>query len=91
MTNDLTAAIHTYLTTAPASGFAGQDVRVVDAWRGEDNLLWRVTAGGQEAVVKLYLDAGQARGRRQADGQRLFAPPGLAPAAQPDRGVGHAA
>ena len=79
MTDNLTAAIHTYLSTAPASGFAGQDVRVVDAWRGEDNLLWRVTANGQEAVVKLFLDAGQARGRRQFDGQRVFAPLGLAP------------
>ncbi len=79
MTNDLTTAIHTYLTTAPASGFAGQDVRVIDAWRGSDNLLWRIDAGGADAVVKLFLDAGQARGRRQFDGQRLFAPLGLAP------------
>ena len=35
--------------------------------------------GGQEAVLKLYLDAGQARSRRQYDGQQIFAPFGLAP------------
>jgi len=79
MTDDLTTAIHTYLTTAPSSGFAGQDVRVVETWRGSDNLLWRIDAGGEDAVVKLFLDAGQARGRRQFDGQHLFAPLGLAP------------
>lgn len=79
MTDDLTTAIHTYLTTAPASGFAGQEVRVVERLRGADNLLWRVVGGGREAGVKLFLDAGQARGRRQLDGQRLFAPLGLAP------------
>ncbi len=79
MTDDLTTAIHTYLTTAPASGFAGQEVRVVESLRGADNLLWRVVGGGGEAGVKLFLDAGQARGRRQLDGQRLFAPLGLAP------------
>jgi hypothetical protein len=78
--SDLTDAIHTYLTTAPASGFAGQPVRVLDAWRGEENLLWRVTCEGDEAVVKLFLDAGQARGRRQFDGQQLFAEQGIAPA-----------
>ena len=79
MTDDLTTAIHTYLTTAPASGFAGQEVRVVESLRGADNLLWRVVGGGREAAAKFFLDAGQARGRRQFDGQRLFAPLGLAP------------
>lgn len=48
-------------------------------WAGQDNLLWRVECQGQEAVVKLYLDAGQARGRRQYDGQQMFAPFGFAP------------
>jgi len=82
--SNLTDAIHTYLTTAPASGFAGRTVTVRDHWQGDDNLLWRVDAGsdaadGDAAVVKLFLDAGQARGRRQFDGQRIFAPLGLAP------------
>jgi hypothetical protein len=52
---------------------------MLDAWEGSSNLLWRVNSGGQEAVVKLYLDAGQARGRRQFDGQQMFSPLGLAP------------
>lgn len=83
MTN-LTDSIHSYLTTAPASGFAGRVVTVRAHWQGDDNLLWRVDVGsdatdGDAAVVKLFLDAGQARGRRQFDGQRIFAPLGLAP------------
>lgn len=81
---DLTDSIHTYLTTAPASGFAGRAVTVRDHWSGDDNLLWRVDAGSNKsdsdaAVVKLFLDAGQARGRRQFDGQQLFASLGIAP------------
>ena len=76
---DLNDSIHTYLTTAPASGFAGRAVTLRVHWRGENSLLWRVEADGAEAVVKLFLDAGQARGRRQFDGQQMFAPQGVAP------------
>ncbi len=76
---DLSTTIHTYLTTAPTSGFNGQDVTVLEEWRGTNNLLWRVACSGQEAVLKLFLDAGQARSRRQFDGQQSFAPLGLAP------------
>lgn len=68
-----------YLTTAPTSEFVEQSVEVVDRWDGQDNLLWRVACGGIDAVLKLYLDAGQARSRRQFDGQQMFAPLGLAP------------
>jgi thiamine kinase-like enzyme len=77
--DELTTAIHTYLTTAPTSNFLQRDVTMLEQWEGSNNLLWRVNSGGQEAVVKLYLDAGQARGRRQFDGQQLFSPFGLAP------------
>lgn len=81
---NLTDSIYTYLTTAPASGFAGRTVTVRNHWQGDDNLLWRIDAGrdaadGDAAVVKLFLDAGQARGRRQFDGQQRFALLGLAP------------
>ncbi len=62
---ELTPSIHRYLTAAPTSHFLGQPVEMVDAWEGRDNLLWRVHCRGQEAVLKLYLDAGQARSRRQ--------------------------
>ena len=71
--------ILTYLTESPASGFAGQAVEIVDHWQGSANLLWRVNAGRQDAVLKFFLDAGQVRSRRQYDGQALFAPYSLAP------------
>lgn len=77
--NDLTTNIHTYLTTGPTSNFLQREVEILAHWEGSSNLLWRVTSGGQEAVVKLYLDAGQARGRRQFDGQQMFSPLGVAP------------
>ncbi|MEZ4560580.1 MAG: hypothetical protein R2854_29800 [Caldilineaceae bacterium] len=79
----LTTAIQTYLTGAATSEFRGLEVTVVDHWEGRDNLLWRVEAGAQnaaqDAVIKLFLDAGQVRSRRQYDGQQLFAPVGIAP------------
>lgn len=75
----ITTSIHRYLTTAPASHFIGQAVQILDHWEGRDNLLWRVEQRGQEAVVKLFLDAGQARGRRQYDAHERFAPFGIAP------------
>jgi hypothetical protein len=76
---DITTQIHTYLTTAPTSHFLNREVQMVAHWEGRDNLLWRVICGGQEAVLKLYLDAGQARSRRQYAGQQIFARLGLAP------------
>jgi thiamine kinase-like enzyme len=79
MSADLTAQIHQYLTTAPASLFAQQEMQILDHWAGDANLLWRVATPNQQAVVKLFLDAGQARSRRQFDGHQLFAPQGLAP------------
>ncbi len=77
--NDLTKEIHAYLTTSSGSNFLERNVTMLAQWEGSDNLLWRVESGGQEAVVKYYLDAGQARGRRQFDGQERFSPLGLAP------------
>jgi hypothetical protein len=76
---ELTTSLHRYLTTAPSSHFVGQEVQMLDHWQGHDNLLWRVEGRGQEAVVKLFLDAGQARGRRQYDAHERFAPFGIAP------------
>lgn len=76
---DPTTAIHTYLTTAPTSGFLHQPVEMVDHWQGRDNLLWRVRTADGDAVVKMYLDAGQVRSRRQRVGQQLFSAFGLAP------------
>ncbi|MEX1020053.1 MAG: aminoglycoside phosphotransferase family protein [Litorilinea sp.] len=77
---ELTTSIIAYLQSAPTSEFQGQAITVERAWQGHDNLLWLVRAGTQQAIVKLFLEAGQARGRRQFDGQSAFAPQGLAPA-----------
>lgn len=76
---NLRDSVLSYLTTAPTSEFVEQSVGIVDHWEGSDNLLWRVECGGIDAVLKLYLDAGQARSRRQFDGQQMFAPFGIAP------------
>ena len=76
---DLRTTIHAYLTQAPTSNWTQLPVTVVDEWTGDENMLWRAECRGEEAVVKLFLDAGQARSRRQFDGQQLFAPLGIAP------------
>ena len=76
---NISEKIHTYLTTAASSEFLEQPVEILDHWQGSENLLWRVDCGSQEFALKLYLDAGQARSRRQFDGQQMFAPLGLAP------------
>lgn len=76
---DLTESIHQYLTTAPSSLFVRQPVEMLSHWQGDANLLWRVAAGDQQVIVKLFLDAGQARSRRQFDAHQLLAPIGLAP------------
>ncbi len=74
-----TQSVQTYLTTAAESAFVGQAVDMIEHWQGQENLLWRVEAGGREAVVKLYIDAGQVRSRRQYDGQERFFRFGAAP------------
>ena len=74
-----TQSVQTYLTTAAESAFVGQAVDMIEHWQGQENLLWRVEASGQEAVVKLYIDAGQVRSRRQYDGQERFFRFGAAP------------
>lgn len=76
---EIPSALHTYLTTAPTSAFRHRTVEMVDSWQGTDNLLWRVACDSSQAVVKLFLDAGQARSRRQYAGHQTFAPLGLAP------------
>lgn len=77
--NEISADVQSYLATASTSEFNQQDVEVLAQWEGSDNLLWRVQSNGQDAVLKLFLDAGQARGRRQNDGQLSFSPLGIAP------------
>lgn len=71
--------IATYLTSAPGSGFYGQPVAVAGRWQGAENLLWRVEARGQDAVVKFFVEAGQVRSQRQFTGQELLSGLGIAP------------
>lgn len=79
--DDQSQAIEAYLTSAPSSRLRGRTVEIRDSWRGRDNLLWRARVDGEdELVIKLFLDAGQARSRRQFGGHERFAPLRLAPA-----------
>lgn len=77
--NEISDDVKSYLATASTSEFYQQKVEVLKQWEGSNNLLWRVQSNGREAVLKLFLDAGQARGRRQNDGQERFSPLGIAP------------
>ncbi len=81
MTHDTsgTQDVLRYLTEDENSQFAGQAVAILDRWQGRDNLLWRFESGRSEAVLKLFLEAGQVRADRQFSGQERFAPWGLAP------------
>ena len=75
-----TQAVLDYLTGSATSRFRDQEVAIADHWQGRDNLLWRVRCSDHnDAVVKMFTDAGQARSRRQFDGQAQFAAGGLAP------------
>ena len=75
-----TQAIQSYLSSAASSRFLHQEVTILNQWQGRDNLLWRVRSGdGDDAVVKMFTDAGQARSRRQFSGHEQFAAVGLAP------------
>ncbi len=78
---ELTPAVLAYLQQAPGSLFAGREVALHAAWDGDDNLLWRVGVEGFEgaAVLKLFVDAGLARGRRTLDAHERCAGTGLAP------------
>ena len=74
-----TQEVEMYLAAAPTSEFNGMNIHMIAEWEGTDNLLWRVRADERDAVLKLYLDAGQARSRRQFDGMQMFAPLGSSP------------
>lgn len=78
---ELTPAVLTYLQQAAGSLFNGRAVSLQQAWDGDDHLLWRVGVEGFEgaAVLKLFVDAGLARGRRTLDAHERFATAGLAP------------
>ena len=68
-----------WLAHAPASPVHGQTVLLTDTLTGDSNALWRVEAGSESLVLKMFLDAGQARGRRQYNAQTLAWRADLAP------------
>lgn len=68
-----------WLAHAPASPVHGQTVRLTDTLTGDSNALWKVEAGSESLVLKMFLDAGQARGRRQYNAQMLAWRADLAP------------
>ena len=68
-----------WLAHAPASPVHGQTVRLMDTLTGDNNALWKVEAGLESLVLKMFLDAGQARGRRQYNAQTLAWRADLAP------------
>lgn len=75
---DANHAVLTYLTTTAESQFVGQQVDIVAHWQGAENLLWRVVCADRPSVLKLFIDAGQVRSRRQFEAQQLFYPAGFA-------------
>lgn len=75
----VSADILTYLTTAAESPLHGVPVDDTRVLTGDENALWRIGAADQQLVLKMFLDAGQARGRRQFNMQRRAAQLGLAP------------
>ena len=68
-----------WLAHAPASPVHGQTVRLTDTLTGDSNALWKVETGSESLVLKMFLDAGQARGRRQYNAQTLAWRADLAP------------
>ncbi len=68
-----------WLAHAPASPVHGQAVRLADTLAGDSNALWKVETGAENLVLKMFLDAGQARGRRQYNIQTLAWRADLAP------------
>ena len=86
MNTEAADAIRTYALTSPLSTLAGSDLVVREEWQGSDNLLWRLSVASNgvaepaaDTVIKMYMDAGWVRGRREFEAQQLFAPLGLAP------------
>ncbi len=73
-----TQAVLAYLSEGEKSTVAGQPIEILDRWQGRDNLLWRFRTGNQDAVLKLFMEAGQVRADRQFRGQDRFAGYGMA-------------
>lgn len=73
-------AVLAYLTQAAESPLRDVGIAGTSILSGDRNALWRVQAADQDIVLKMFLDAGQARGRRQYNNQESAARIGAAPA-----------
>ncbi len=76
---DLTANVLRYLQTSSQSPLYGTQVALVQTLSGDQNALWWIRSNERDMVCKMFLDAGQARGRRQFNNQETAARLGIAP------------
>ncbi len=81
MTNDtgLSEAMQNYLLGSPQLAIAPSEILEVEELSGDHNSLWRIQTSQRDIVLKMFLDAGQARGRRQFSNQDTAAQIGVAP------------
>ncbi len=68
-----------YLANSPDLDLAGAEITTVEELSGDHNALWRIQTAQRDVVLKMFLDAGQARGRRQFTNQDSAARIGVAP------------
>lgn len=74
------SAILTYLASSPDLKLKEEDIAAAEELHGDHNALWRIRSDTRDIVLKMFLDAGQARGRRQFSNQESASRLGLAPA-----------
>ena len=81
MTSDcvLTEAVQNYLAGSPQLSIVPSEILEVEELTGDHNSLWRIKTAQRDIVLKMFLDAGQARGRRQFSNQNTAAQIGVAP------------
>ena len=75
----LSDAVLAYLTGPSALEIVEAEITSIEELPGDHNTLWRIQTSRQDFVLKMFLDAGQARGRRQFTNQESAAQIGMAP------------
>lgn len=68
-----------YLAASPELAVTEAEITAVEELPGDHNALWRIQTAQRDIVCKMFLDAGQARGRRQYANQQSAAQIGIAP------------
>ncbi len=76
-----TSAVLAYLARSPDLAVAEADIAAMEELPGDHNALWWIRTTQRDIVLKMFLDAGQARGRRQFTNQASAAQCGIAPRA----------